>query len=117
MQLLISLGVWPEGIWREQPSHQHKQRFSGRMYKVGSLRSLLQRALSGIASSPLMCFGKPRRTALGATLTVYMGPFVKCHGQRCEAGKCPRMSFMLLCPDGILLWPPGFVHSWRQTSG
>ena len=35
MQLLVSLGVWPEGIWREQPSHQHKQRCSGRMYKVG----------------------------------------------------------------------------------
>ena len=35
MQLLVSLGVWPEGIWREQPSHQHKKRFHGRMYKVG----------------------------------------------------------------------------------
>ncbi|CAL5227039.1 g9936 [Coccomyxa viridis] len=36
-KLLVSLGVWPEGIWREQPSHQHKQRCRGRMYKVSCI--------------------------------------------------------------------------------
>ena len=34
LQLFVSLGLWPEGIWREQPSINHKQRCKGSMHKV-----------------------------------------------------------------------------------
>ena len=40
VQLLISLGIWPEGIWREQPSRDHQRDFRGRMIKVSILGCL-----------------------------------------------------------------------------
>lgn len=40
VQLLISLGTWPEGIWREQPSRDHQRDFRGRMIKVSILGCL-----------------------------------------------------------------------------
>ncbi|CAK0759691.1 hypothetical protein CVIRNUC_002717 [Coccomyxa viridis] len=36
-KLFVSLGLWPEGIWREQPSLNHKQRCKGSMHKISCI--------------------------------------------------------------------------------